>query len=92
VLILDEPLNGLDPRSARRLKDLFAQLAGGGTTIFLSTHDLATAEEICQRIGILHRGRLLAEGSSAELRDLASAEDLESVFLNLTAQPQEVLV
>jgi ABC-2 type transport system ATP-binding protein len=92
VLILDEPLNGLDPRSARRLKDLFAHLVAGGTTIFLSTHDLATAEEICQRIGILHQGRLLAEGSLAELRDLASASDLEGVFLSLTAQPQEVLV
>jgi len=91
VLILDEPLNGLDPRSARRLKDLFAQRAAGGTTIFLSTHDLATAEEICQRIGILHQGRLLAEGSPAELRGLASASDLESVFLSLTAQPQEAL-
>lgn len=92
VLILDEPLNGLDPRSARRLKDLFARLAAGGTTIFLSTHDLATAEEICQRIGILHRGRLLVEGSPAELRALASMADLESVFLNLTAQTPEVLV
>jgi ABC-2 type transport system ATP-binding protein len=92
VLILDEPLNGFDPRSSRRLKDLFAQLAAGGTTIFLSTHDLATAEEICQRIGILHRGRLLAEGSPAELRDLVSAADLESVFLSLTAPTKEVLV
>ncbi len=89
VLILDEPLNGLDPRSARRLKDLFVQLAAGGTTIFLSTHDLTTAEAICQRIGILHRGRLLTEGSPAELRALASAEDLESVFLSLTTQAQE---
>ncbi len=92
ALILDEPLNGLDPRSARRLKNLFAQLAANGTTIFLSTHDLATAEEICQRIGILHRGRLLAEGSPAELRALASAEDLESVFLSLTDHAQEALV
>ncbi|GCE14894.1 ABC transporter ATP-binding protein [Tengunoibacter tsumagoiensis] len=92
VLILDEPLNGLDPRSARRLKDLFMELAAGGTTIFLSTHDLTTAEEICQRIGILHRGHLLAEGSPAVLRDLASARDLESVFLSLTAQSQEVLL
>ncbi len=89
VLILDEPFSGLDPLSARRLKDLFARLAAGGTTIFLSTHDLATAEEICQRLGILHRGHLLAEGSPAELRTLASAEDLESVFLSLTAQQSQ---
>jgi ABC-2 type transport system ATP-binding protein len=90
VLILDEPLNGLDPRSARRLKDLFAQLAADGATIFLSTHDLATAGEICQRIGILDRGHLLAEGTPAELRTLASAPNLEEVFMTLTARTQEV--
>ncbi len=89
VLILDEPLNGLDPRSARRLKDLFIELAAGGTTILLSTHDLATAEAVCDRIGIIHRGRLLAEGSASELRQIASASDLESVFLNLTTDQQE---
>lgn len=91
VLVLDEPLNGLDPRSARRLKDLLLQLAAHGTTILFSTHDLATAESICHRIGILHRGRLLAEGSAAELRQLAVAPDLEAVFLSLTSkQPEEV--
>lgn len=90
VLILDEPLNGLDPRSARRLKDLLRELAAGGATILLSTHDLATAEAVCQRIGIMHRGRLLAEGSASDLRQIASAPDLESVFLSLTAdQSQE---
>lgn len=90
VLILDEPLNGLDPRSSRRLKDLFAQLAADGTTIFLSTHDLATAGEICRRIGILDRGHLLAEGTPDELRTLACAPNLESVFMTLTARTQEV--
>lgn len=92
VLILDEPLNGLDPRSTRRLKDLFRELAAGGATILLSTHDLATAEAVCHRIGIMHRGRLLAEGSASELRQVASASDLESVFLSLTADqaPEEV--
>ncbi len=92
VLILDEPLNGLDPLSARRLKDLFLHLSAEGTTIFLSTHDLATAEEICHRVGIIQRGSLLAEGSATELRELASAPDLESVFLALTAQPEEMTV
>ncbi len=84
VLILDEPLNGLDPLSARRLKDLFIELATGGTTIFLSTHDLATAESICHRVGIIQRGRLLVEGSAAELREIAAASNLEDVFLSLT--------
>ncbi len=90
VLILDEPLNGLDPLSARRLKDLFLRLSGQGTTIFLSTHDLATAETLCHRVGIIQWGRLLAEGSAAELRALSAAPDLESVFLALTTQAEEV--
>ncbi len=89
VLILDEPLNGLDPRSARRLKDLFIDLANNGTAILLSTHDLASAEALCHRIGIIHRGRLLAEGSASELRQLAAAPDLEAVFLNLTTEDLE---
>ncbi len=89
VLILDEPLNGLDPRSMRRLKDLFSQLAAAGTAIMLSTHDLATADEVCHRVGIIHRGRLLAEGSAAQLRQLAAAPDLEAVFLTLTAEQTE---
>ncbi|MBV9616516.1 MAG: ABC transporter ATP-binding protein [Ktedonobacteraceae bacterium] len=89
VLILDEPLNGLDPRSAHRVKDLFIALANSGTTILLSTHDLASAEALCHRIGIIHKGRLLAEGSSSELRQLAVASDLETVFLNLTTDVQE---
>jgi len=84
LLILDEPLNGLDPRSARRMKDLFAHLAADGVAIFLSTHDLATAGSICHRVGIIHRGRLRAEGSAAELRALVAAPDLEAVFLALT--------
>ncbi len=95
ILILDEPLNGLDPRSARRIKDLFLALAAQGTTIVLSTHDLATAETVCHRVGIFHKGHLLTEGSAAELRQLAAAPDLETVFLNLTSeqeQPEEELV
>lgn len=92
VLILDEPLNGLDPLSARRMKDLFIELAAGGTTIFLSTHDLATAESICHRVGIIQRGRLLVEGSAAELRQLATASNLEDVFLALTAREMEAPV
>ena len=91
VLILDEPLNGLDPLSARRLKDLFVELADGGTAIFLSTHDLAMAESLCDRVGIIARGRLLVEGSADELREIAAAPDLESVFLALTGGQEEVM-
>ena len=92
LLILDEPLNGLDPLSARRLKDLFIELASAGTTIFLSTHDLATAESICHRVGIIQHGRLLVEGSAAELRQLATASNLEDVFLTLTGREVEAQV
>jgi ABC-2 type transport system ATP-binding protein len=91
VLILDEPFNGLDPRAARRLKDLLVRLAGEGCGIFLSTHDLATAEAMCSRFGVLHRGRLVAEGRSAsELRERwggeGAAGDLEEIFLELTEE------
>ena len=89
VLILDEPLSGLDPRSARRLKDLFIELAAGGVTVLLSTHDLATAGAVCHRIAIIHRGRLLVEGSPSELSQAATAANLEAVFLNLTADQQQ---
>ena len=92
VLILDEPLNGLDPLSARRLKNLFAELAANGTTIFLSTHDLATAESLCHRVGIIHKGHLLVEGSSSELRQIAGAPGLEEAFLSLTAEETGVPV
>ncbi|HZF10711.1 MAG TPA: ABC transporter ATP-binding protein [Thermoanaerobaculia bacterium] len=95
VLILDEPWNGLDPKGARRLKDLLSRLAGAGAAVFLSTHDLATAEAVCHRVGILHRGRLLAEGSAEELRGRAAggAPDLEAAFLDLTEEmPLEVAV
>jgi len=91
VLILDEPLNGLDPQSSRNLKDLLLDLAAHGTAILLSTHNLATAEAICHRIGILYKGRLLAEGSVSELCQHVAASDLETVFLTLTAQAKEAI-
>ncbi len=83
VLILDEPLTGLDPRSARRMKDLFQELASRGTAIFLSTHDLATAERVCQRLAVIDHGRLIAEGSADEVCRRTDVPDLETLFLNL---------
>lgn len=88
VLILDEPLNGLDPLSLRRLKDLLRVLATGGTTVLLSTHDLTTAETVCHRVGIMHHGKLLVEGSANSLKQLVVASDLEAVFLSLTASDE----
>ncbi|MEJ5359002.1 MAG: ABC transporter ATP-binding protein [Desulfobacterales bacterium] len=88
ALIVDEPLVGLDPRGVLRLKDLFRRLAAGGMTIFLSTHSLQVAEELCPRIGVIHRGRLIATGSPPELRRRAGEDlaGLEAAFLALTAE------
>jgi ABC-2 type transport system ATP-binding protein len=91
ALIVDEPMVGLDPKGARLIKRIFRKLKASGLTVFMSTHTLAIAEELCDRIGIIQRGKLLAEGAVAELRELAGQKDspLESVFLRLTGAGPE---
>ncbi len=90
VLILDEPINGLDPRAAREVLDRLKAIAGEGRTIFVSTHLLDMAERLCTRIGILDRGRLVAAGTAAELRrEGATSESLEDIFLRLTEEPDD---
>ena len=86
LLILDEPLNGLDPKSARIVKDLLHELKSLGVTILMSTHVLEIAEAICDRIAIMYQGRVLALGSMDELRQRASlpSSGLEDIFLKLT--------
>ncbi len=85
VLVLDEPTVGLDPRSARLIKDILRQLAGRGAAVFLSTHILEIAENMCDRIGIINQGRLIAAGTMAELRTLGQGQSsLEDIFLSLT--------
>lgn len=85
VLVLDEPTVGLDPKSARMIKDMLRQLAGRGAAIFLSTHILEIAERMCDRIGIINNGQLVAVGTMQDLRSLGSAESsLEDIFLSLT--------
>jgi ABC-2 type transport system ATP-binding protein len=88
ILIVDEPMVGMDPRGSRTLKDLFRSLAENGTTVFLSTHSISVAEEICHRIGIIQNGRLIACGSPAEIHGRSENKDgsLESVFLELTLE------
>jgi ABC-2 type transport system ATP-binding protein len=88
ILIVDKPMVGMDPRGARTLKDLFRALAQEGVSIFLSTHSIDTAEEICHRIGIIRQGQLIACGSMAELQCQADGNhsNLESVFLELTRE------
>jgi ABC-2 type transport system ATP-binding protein len=86
LLILDEPLNGLDPKSARIVKDLLHELKGQGVTTLMSTHVLEIAEAICDRIAIMYQGRILALGTMSELRERASlpSSGLEDIFLKLT--------
>jgi ABC-2 type transport system ATP-binding protein len=85
VMILDEPLVGLDPRAAFRLKDLFREHCDRGRTLLFSTHIMEVAEKLCDRIGIIHKGRLIARGSMEELKVLGRSEQsLEGIFLELT--------
>jgi len=85
VLILDEPTVGLDPKSARLIKDLLRQMAERGAAVMLSTHILEIAENMCDRIGIINRGKLVASGTMDELRQLGQGESsLEDIFLGLT--------
>ena len=90
ILIVDEPMVGMDPKGARTIKDLFRALAGNGTTVFLSTHSISVAEEICHRIGIIQKGRLIACGTMSELHERAAGRhgNLESVFLELTREQE----
>ncbi len=83
AFFLDEPTVGLDPRSARQVKDLLRHLARQGTAIFMSTHILEIAERMCDRVGIIDHGRLIACGTMAELRAGGDAS-LEDIFLQLT--------
>ena len=85
VLVLDEPTVGLDPKSARLIKDILRQLADRGAAVFVSTHILEIAERMCDRIGIISRGRLIAMGTMSELRSQSDGQDsLEDIFLSLT--------
>jgi ABC-2 type transport system ATP-binding protein len=85
LLIADEPTVGLDPKSIRELKTLLRKLADGGTTVFLSTHTLDIAQELADRIGIIHRGQLIGCGTLGELRaDAMHDGSLEDVFLKIT--------
>ena len=88
VIIVDEPMVGLDPAGIRLVKDILKELARQGTAVFMSTHTLTIAEDLCDRIGVIHRGRLIALGTTGDLRGTASLEggDLEEVFLRLTGE------
>ncbi len=86
VLVVDEPMVGLDPRGARLVKDIFKDLASKGVTIFMSTHTLEIVEQMCTRVAIINKGNIVAEGSVEDLGQMAHmpASHLEPIFLRLT--------
>ena len=90
VLILDEAMNGLDPKSARILRELLLQFKEEGKSIVFSTHVLALAETICDRVGVIYNGEIIAEGTVEQLKEFAHEESLEDVFLKLTESQEEV--
>lgn len=90
VLIIDEPMVGLDPQSARTIKKLIRDQVGNNRTVFLSTHTLSVAEEIADKIGVINDGRMLFLGTISELRrELAHDGSLEDMFLDLTGENSE---
>ncbi len=91
ILIIDEPIVGLDPHGAKLLKESLRRYTANGMTIFLSTHSLHVAEEVCDRLAIIHRGALLTVGTLAEIRQRSGSEHerLESVFIQITSETSD---
>lgn len=88
ILVIDEPMVGLDPAAVRMVKDILKDLSAQNVTIFVSTHTLSIAEDLCNRIGVIHKGSLLAQGTMEELNIAAQTGDagLEEVFLTLVRE------
>ncbi|MBP9532065.1 MAG: ABC transporter ATP-binding protein [Syntrophaceae bacterium] len=88
VMVIDEPMVGLDPEAVRMVRDILKGLAQQNVTIFVSTHTLSLAEDLCDRIGVIHKGTLLAQGTVAELNLAAKTGEarLEEVFLTLVRE------
>jgi len=91
LVVLDEPTVGLDPRSAKIVKDVLKALCDMGKTVFMSTHILEIAERVCDRVGIINQGRLVAVGSISELKakSRAGLMSLEDIFLEMTGGPEQ---
>jgi ABC-2 type transport system ATP-binding protein len=88
IIIVDEPMVGLDPRSIKLVGEIFTDLSRKGTTIFMSTHTLAHAEQMCHRIGIINKGELVAAGTIDDLMTAAhtNSRELEEIFFTLTEE------
>jgi ABC-2 type transport system ATP-binding protein len=91
IIVVDEPMVGLDPKGMRLIKEIFRDFCKNNGTVFMSTHTLSLAEELCHRIGIIHQGRLIALGTKEEIREKAKLRKsrLEDVFLTLTREENE---
>ncbi|MBO8183375.1 MAG: ABC transporter ATP-binding protein [Archaeoglobus sp.] len=90
VLVLDEAMNGLDAKTARIFRELLFEFKKDGKSIIFSTHVLPLAEIICDRVGVIYQGKLVAEGSVEELKEEAHERNLEDVFLKLTESKEEI--
>ncbi len=91
ILIVDEPMVGLDPKAARIVKNLFREEAVSGTTVFMSTHSLEVAQEVCDEIAIIQDGRIIARGTPLELKERSGVDgSLEVVFLKLTQERMNI--
>jgi ABC-2 type transport system ATP-binding protein len=90
VLVIDEPMVGLDPRAAKQVRELIAGYAGEGKTVLLSTHSMEVAQAVAARVVVMQRGRVVAEGAMDELRRRVGREDadLEAIFLQLTEEAE----
>ena len=86
IILLDEPTVGMDPQSRRAIWDFVMELRDKGKTVVLTTHYMEEAEELCDRVGIIDHGKLIALGSPAELKSKYGARDLEDVFIQLTGR------
>lgn len=86
LIVIDEPMVGLDPRSAKLVKAVLGEKVAEGATVFMSTHTLPIAEELCSKVGIINNGKLIAEGTTRELKRLSSSRSktLEELYLELT--------
>ncbi len=88
IIIVDEPMVGLDPAGIRMVRQLFQELADAGISFFISTHTLSIAQELCHKIGVIQHGKLIATGTlnDLQIQSGATSGDLESVFLKLTRE------
>lgn len=90
LLVLDEPFVGLDARTVAIMKGIIREHVKNGGTVLFSTHIMEVAEKICTKVGIIHKGKLVAEGSVEELTGMVKASDLEEIFLKVTGEEDEV--